>query len=305
MSTITKRSICATVVADSKNLFGCRITTFVVTFPRFILAELNTHRVFSRNSASSRARPLKTVLKDVAEDPFVPIKWMAAHKGMQGSEYVDEETSRKAIEKWLEARDAAIKSALELDQLHVTKQLANRLLEPFMWHEAIVTATDYHNFFALRAHKDSEIHFAALAEAMLIAYNASTPRVLKSGEWHVPFDGRFDESKLASLIDQSSSLSAQEQVDTLKIQIACARCARVSYKPFGSEDQYDYAADRKLFQSLVDGGHMSPLEHVARAMSSIEFQRYPRGMCGNFHGFVQYRKTFDNESRIDKRIVGK
>jgi hypothetical protein len=37
--------ISARVIADSKNQFGDRITTMVVTFPRIILAEFNTHRV--------------------------------------------------------------------------------------------------------------------------------------------------------------------------------------------------------------------------------------------------------------------
>ena len=47
----------AVIAADSINVKGKRITTFIVTMPRIVLAELNTHRVFSRNSASSRAIP--------------------------------------------------------------------------------------------------------------------------------------------------------------------------------------------------------------------------------------------------------
>lgn len=65
--------ITAKVVADSKNEFNNRITTMVVTFPRYILAELNTHRMFSRNSASSRAIPFEKMVKSVEENPFIPI----------------------------------------------------------------------------------------------------------------------------------------------------------------------------------------------------------------------------------------
>src|ERR1035437_3905890 len=79
--------ISAKVIADSKNKFGNRITTMVVTFPRYILAELNTHRMFSKNSASSRAIPFERLLKSVEENPFIPIAWMKDHKGMQGTEY--------------------------------------------------------------------------------------------------------------------------------------------------------------------------------------------------------------------------
>ena len=303
---MTQRTIGARIVADSITDRGCRLTTFILVFPRFILAELNTHRMFSRNSASSRARPFKVMLKDVVDDPFIPIKWMAAHKGMQGTAYLNEADSFAAVEHWLKSRDLAVQQAIELDKMQVTKQLVNRILEPYMWHEVIVTATDYENFFALRAHADAEIHIAALAEAMLLAYNNSTPTRLVAEQWHIPFGDRFDHDKLAALVDNTSPLPTEEQIERLKKEIACARCARISYKPFGNEDQYDYAADRKLFRSLVDGGHMSPLEHCARVMTSTEFdERYANGYCGNFRGFVQYRKMFVNETRADPRVENK
>lgn len=47
----------AEIIADSINQYGNRITSFVITFPRIVLAEFNTHRALSRNSASSRAIP--------------------------------------------------------------------------------------------------------------------------------------------------------------------------------------------------------------------------------------------------------
>jgi hypothetical protein len=186
------KEISASIVADSINEHGCRLTTFIVTFPRFILAEFNTHRMLSRNSASSRARPFKVMLKDVMEDPFVPIRWMSAHKGMQGDSFLDGAEAEAAKVKWLAARDAAVAAAIELDKLQVTKQFVNRLLEPFLWHQVIVTATDFENFFALRAHPDAELHINLLGQRMLEAYNASTPQRLSPGEWHVPFHDQFD-----------------------------------------------------------------------------------------------------------------
>lgn len=302
---MSKRTISARIVADSiteSSVVGkSRLTTFVVTFPRIVLAEFNTHRMLSRNSASSRARPIAVMLKDVEDDPFIPIRWMRSHKGMQGSEYLDEEESRAARDVWLAARDAAVVAARRLAATDVTKQIVNRLLEPFLWHEVIVTATDYENFFALRAHPDAEIHIAELAHAMLRAYNASEPVQLAAGQWHIPFGDQMDEQKLAALLEGVDDDGVKEErLQELKLEIACARCARISYKPFGSEDQYDYAADRKLFRSLVDGGHMSPLEHCARAMSGFTL-----GRIGNFRGFIQYRKLMDNENRHDPRVVDK
>ena len=148
--------ISAKVIADSKNEFGNRITTMVLTFPRYILAELNTHRMMSRNSASSRAIPYEKLLKSVQENPFIPIAWMKDHKGMQGTEYHTSSTDIEILNNiWLTSRNDAIQMSTKLSENNVTKQLCNRLLEPYMWHTVIVTATEWENFFYLRCPKYS------------------------------------------------------------------------------------------------------------------------------------------------------
>lgn len=140
----------AKIVADSKNM-GHRLTTFVVTFPRIILAEFNTHRMFSRNSASSRAIPFEKMVKSVEENPFIPIAWQKDHKGMQGTNYFSDELDIATLKLlWLKGRDAALNSAIGLSSMGATKQLCNRLLEPFMYHTVIVTSSEFENFFALR-----------------------------------------------------------------------------------------------------------------------------------------------------------
>lgn len=144
------QQISAKVIADSTNAHENRITTMVVTFPRIILAEFNTHRMFSRNSASSRAIPFEKMVKSVKENPFVPIAWQADHKGMQGTEYLNERDSEVCDSAWLVARNKAVEQAEYLATRNSTKQLCNRLLEPFMYHTVIVTATEWENFFALR-----------------------------------------------------------------------------------------------------------------------------------------------------------
>jgi hypothetical protein len=152
------------ILADSLSPQGNRLTTMKITFPRFILAELNTHRMFSRNSASSRAIPFKKMVQMVEENPFIPIAWQKDHKGMQGSEYFEEPLHIEGlIDSWLDARDEAIRIAIDLNENGgVTKQLCNRLLEPFMWHTVIVTATEWENFFKLRCpqyHSPVDTHF--------------------------------------------------------------------------------------------------------------------------------------------------
>lgn len=152
---IHKRKISAKIVADSIDCRGNRITTFVLTYPRMIHSEVMTHRLFSRNAASSRAIPFKRMMEDVENDPFIPIAWQKDHKGMQGVEYITDPVKiDDCVGTWLLARNKAIREAKDLNNLHgVTKQLCNRLLEPFQWYTCLVTATEYDNFYKLRCPK--------------------------------------------------------------------------------------------------------------------------------------------------------
>ena len=116
------------IVADSI-CNGHRITSFLLTYPRIIHAELMTHRMFSRNSASSRAIPFKTMVEMVEEDPFIPIAFQRDHKGMQGTDYLTGEDLELAKDRWNDAKNYAIMYAKDLFETDVTKQLCN--LEPF------------------------------------------------------------------------------------------------------------------------------------------------------------------------------
>lgn len=139
------------IIADSKNEFGQRITTVKATFWRALLAELNTHRVLTRNSASSRAIRFEKMVEAVMKNPFIPMAWQKDHTGMQGTEYFDGPDVTEIGLHWLAARDAAVDAAKRLSDLGVTKQICNRLLEPFMYHTALITFTEIENFVSLRA----------------------------------------------------------------------------------------------------------------------------------------------------------
>jgi thymidylate synthase ThyX len=295
----------ARVIADSISPQGDRLTTFILTFPRIILAEFNTHRMFSRNSANSRAIPFEKMVKSVQENPFIPIAWQKDHKGMQGNEYVtSEEEIQRRIDIWLTSRDWAIKTAKYLYQEDVTKQLCNRLLEPFMWHTVIMTSgkEGLENFFDLRDHEAAEIHIQKLARKMKEVYNESTPKKLQAGEWHIPFGDEW--------YSASSSFN---------LKVSTARCARVSYTVVGEEGKEpNYENDIKLHDRLLESGHFSPFEHCAKAMSDEEYYSYSRGRllvdnkdgyytiegpsidaefgwCNNFKGFIPYRYLIDKK----------
>lgn len=282
-------NIKAEIIADSVNESGSRLTTFILQFPRIVLAEFNTHRMISKNSASSRAIPFSKMSEMVRNNPFIPIAFQKTHSGMQGSECFEGDDHLSCVEQWLIARNSAVEQATKLHTKGITKQLCNRVLEPFMYHTVICTGTEWENYFSLRAHPAAEIHIADLAEKMLKEYNSSTPKVLLSGEWHIPFGDKFDDSRLVRYTMNSS----KDELDELKVKIATARCARVSYQNFEGKD--DYNADIKLHDILASQGHWSPFEHCAMAVHNETYY-------GNFKGFKQYRKSFINENKSDERV---
>ena len=268
----------ATIICDSINPVGNRITTWILKFPRFILAEFNTHRVFSRNSSSSRARPIEKVIEDIQDDPAIPAHWGLNQKGMQASEEITDPILRSAAQAWwLEARDRAIFVAKKLQGLDVHKQITNRLLEPWMHQTVLCTATEWENFFALRAHKDAQPEFKVLAYKMLELYNSSVPKQLGVGDWHIPFGDRY-----------CDNLTIEEQ-----LKVCTARAARVSYNNF--EGDIDFQKDFDLHDKLLASGHLSPFEHCAKSLNDSM-------KVGNFVGWEQYRKTFQGENKSDSRV---
>lgn len=264
------------ILKDSLNDFNDRLTTFSLTYPRIILAEFNTHRMFARSTASSRAIPTKKIIDSVKTNPFIPEFWGQNKAGMQATQEVTDVDI--CLAEWLKARDMAVESAQQLLEAGVHKQLANRLLEPFMFVTTIVSATTYKNFFNLRCHADAQPEFRKLALMMREAYEKSSPEKLKTGEWHLPLIFSEDEDL---------------PID-VKIKIAVARCARVSY--LNHEGKRDIDNDLTLYNRLVvrqdinEPIHASAAEHVAVAANSEFF--------GPFKGWKQHRKFLLNEDGL-------
>lgn len=265
----------AKVIADSISEFSRRLTTLEVVMPRIILAEFNTHRLFSRNSASSRAIPIEKMIRMVMDNPYIPSEWARNQKGMQAGAPLNEVEAMFAREHWLDARDAAVLHAEKMLAGGIHKQWTNRLLEPFMWHTVVVTATEWDNFFHLRCHPDAHPDIQLVANLMRQAIEGSTPKVLTLKGWHLPYTTTDD--------DYFSP-------ETLR-SISTGRCARVSY--LTHDGVRDPNKDVGLHDSLLNNGHMSPFEHIARPMTSDEFGA--EHLKSNFVGWVQYRKLIPAE----------
>lgn len=268
------------ILLDSINSVGDRLTTFQITYPRFVHCELMTHRVFSRNSSSSRAIPIEKMIEQVENDPVIPVYWGKNQRGMQAKEELKGEEKEAAIEWWLTSRDLAVNQVKRRPDVH--KQIANRILEPWMWITVLVSSTEFNNFFNLRVHPDAQPEFEKISRMMLEEYKRSIPHCHPVGSLHLPLTHDFYD-----LIDDGWSI---QQIK----KISVGRCARVSY--LTHDGKRDPQADIDLHDNRLlhpsnpdDPDHMSPFEHVAMAS--------PGEKSGNFTGWHQYRKDFPNENR--------
>ncbi len=270
------------IVADSISGSGVRLTTVECVYPRFIHAQLMTHRVFSRSASSSRAIPVTKLIEAVETTPAMPMSWGKNQRGMQADEVfsvVDEPALNAA---WLSARDAAVYHARRLSGMGVHKQIVNRLLEPFAHIHVVITSTEWDNFFNLRRHDAAQPEIQALANHIFMVRAESTP-VGPSGlidGWHLPYilPEERDAWPVGALLMYS-----------------VARCARVSYTNHGT-DKIDHEKDAILHDDLLKDGHMSPFEHQAQTGRSAQgFSK------SNFREWIQYRKFIPGEAVYSKK----
>jgi thymidylate synthase ThyX len=268
--------ITAKVVEDSIAENGVRLTTMQLTYPRFIHAEFMTHRVFSRNASSSRAIPVAKMIEQVRTNPAMPIHWGKNQPGMQANEELQGEERLQAIRQWKLAAERAADSANIMNMIGAHKQVANRILEPFQYMHVIVTATEWENFFELRAHPDAQPEIHALALVMRTAKEQSAPRYLHDGQWHLPY---------VKLVER-----ARYHGDTdLLLKLSGARCARVSYLTHDGQEP-EVEKDVALYERLVGSRplHASPIEHQATPMESAHH------WSGNLRGWMQHRKILES-----------
>lgn len=285
----------ATVILDSINKRGQRVTTFHLRYPRMIHSELMTHRVFSRNARSSRAVPVTTLAQ---ENIYLP-EMKYNQSGMQPADLLSKTDQAKAQKIWKEVAEFLNSKVAELGLIGagVHKQWTNRLLEAQGWIDVLVTSTEWNNFFALRLDSGAQDEIRCLAERMMISLKASKPLLLEDGDWHLPYitnqdfeDVRNLQKEIAKTRETRSTQTDAFLYKTL-CKISAARCARISYRPFAGEG--DIKSELERYERLAGSSpvHASPLEHQCMADS----ERTAPHFWGNLNGFVQFRKTVPNE----------
>ena len=259
-----------------------------------------THRMFSRNASSSRAVPVQKMIEAVKNNTFCPFEFQKAHKGMQGSEYFTDEDKEDCIKLWLESAELALQQAEKMKEKGITKQIINRILEPYQYYTVLITGSreGWQNFFELRcgnydgfksrkeASKEflekgnintstwseldwlhlnkgqAEIHIIDLAEKIYDAVNESTPKQLQAGEWHIP------------MISDSESLKLSTN-DQIKLSVG--RAANTSYTVVGDGKELTLEHAIKIHDKCVELVHSSVFEHCARAMSDEEYECFLKG----------------------------
>ena len=301
----------AKIVADSISLEEIRLVSMQLRYPRAAVhEEFLTHRALSRNASSSRAIPVEKMIEDIMTDPALPVHWGKNQKGMQAYEecnapvviplpYVDDDEyvmqplvlSREHA--WLRARDQAVETAYRFHKAGYHKQVVNLLLRPWEHISVIVSSTEWVNFFALRRHETAKPEFKILADLMWEAQQASTPVLLKPGQWHLPY-----------CPDVHGKYCTPESDDAIKA--SAARCARVSSKNHDGTNP-DLAKDIALHDTLAKSEplHASPLEHQATPDLCYHHETLAerwgnRGQWGNFVGWRQYRKMLPGEYVKDR-----
>ena len=328
-----KCGISAKIVCDSISEQGKRITTMELTYPRIIHAELLTHRMLSRNSASSRAIPFEKMKEQLTG---MPVRFGAANKGMQDKgkhqqlvEFEEPNDGYCSIQRnatpenaWEFARKQAVEMAQAYKDSGYAKQIYNRLTEPFQMMKTLVTATEWDNFFWLRLDEKSvDPTMYELARCMKEAIDESVPTLLKVGEWHLPYVKTFRIKHAGAVCGYyiDGNITTNDVEDAKKV--SAARCAAISFR----NTDYGLEKSEEVFDKLVDKRvHGSALEHQATPMipksgdwsinsDGVNWTQYPdswqQGIShcdregqlwsANFAGWIQHRKLIKGENHSE------
>lgn len=325
----------ADVLADSITPTGVRATTLVATLPRAYLAELNTHRLLSRdgyeqelsrNSASSRAIPTEKNIANVREHPYIPETFHARVKGMGVGLELDPQLQEDARRVWMRTLAHATTGADMLNEIGIDKSRANRVIEPYMWHTVIITATEWENFLALRC-PDGDVwdpEFPAQPEMQMFAIcvrnalNESQPKLLEEGSWAMPYFDWDEEQELLRGLMGGLTVPINELINA-GLLVSARRVARVSFERQDDTEALMESYDKGVV--LAQMSHYSPMEHQVRPITLTDlkngainskihvpmdlfrdqrianFKKLPleRMWCGNLRGVVQFRKLLPYE----------
>lgn len=270
---------------------GRKIASFEAQFPRMVLAELNTHAMLAKNSASSRAIPFTKMVEQLRGRPT---RFGQANPGMQdkGVDYGapvivmtpgpdPEELWLPPEAAWEAAKEAAVEWAHAFYAAGYHKQVYNRLTEPFQLMKTVITATEFANLFWLRDHGAADPTIAELVRCMRECLKGEEPQVLYAGEWHLPYvetevAKEGEDEFIRYWIESDKEEGGRQYLDTQEaIKVSAARSAAVSFR------NVDYGLEKssEVHERLVgdDRKHASAMEHQATPMEAAQYMMDANG----------------------------
>lgn len=287
----------ATVVADSIAPHGVRLTTMLLTYPSIIHQDILTHRTIyksqqasdkiaievdsNKSTNSNRAKPTKQILRDVLNNPFVPTRFPKRAVSMHSSKgYHTGWRHQLARHIWLKTRYVSLLESLALMGIGVHKQIANRPLATWQYTTLVCTAIDvwWLHFFELRTHHTAQDEVQQVAGLAHTAYRASTPTLLHTNEWHLPFVSPRERL----LLPQSTCIA-----------LSVARCARTSYAKSHS-DMISIAGFRPIDEDIALYNRLVPQkpEHAGPKEHQAQVHPDPTHISGTLLGYDQLRHVY-------------
>lgn len=328
---MTTTTFHAKIDTHSVNEHGQELITAVLTFPRVVLSEFNTHRVFSRNSASSRAVPVAKNIRNILEHPYIPPKVGLNQAGMQAKDYLDKDSEEYAqwLDIYLEQRT--------FSALNATRQLVgdSKLVQELMqkWYDTRGVNMNLLNYilddYTQGIKKDGKPSWDYLN-----IHKQHVNRVLEPFMWHTVVVTSNTFSNFIALRNHPDADPAIEEITKLFVaaqekstptllkegqwhlpllldderavaqdnplfwaDVSTGRCARTSYLTHHGVRDVDL--DIMLAKErLAPHGHMSPFEHPACSAKKDT-------VSGNFIGYTQYRKSFEYEDDFSKVLASR
>jgi hypothetical protein len=289
---------------------GKEIITLLLEYPRAIHAQLLTHRVFSKNSSSTRAVPIEKAIQQIEENP-AQFLWTEKQKGMQGTLITEDDPLYQGAERIHSyAKESAVRMARCQDEAGIHKQNAGRYLEPFQNIKVLLTSTEWDNWDWLRVDADAQPEITQLANEIKLARENAVYTNLETDEWHIPFITRKRDAKGKLLYFHPDTNKELKLNEAIEISLSCN--AQTSYRVNDTSE----TKAKNIVGILFDGKkvHASPSEHIASPIGLIDttgvgsFQEaldlLPEGVThwdrkgtpwsGNFNRWLQYRQLIPN-----------
>lgn len=312
----------AEVLADSVAGTGERLTSIAVVYPHAVHKDMLRHRNQSRVVESFRARPTERLIEALqGGEAFRPDEFAARAKGMGQGDALTADEQQWANELW----ESHVQHCLGIAESFidekmfpskVAKQQVNFVLQDLCPLVEIVTATDWDNYFALRLDTDEEGNprprpeVFKTVQAVKAALDASEPRFIDRGGWHLPL---VDDDEVDAIYEEIRPEGAPAEFAAM---VSAGRCARVSYDKHRDSESFHASYARAM--RLRESGHMSPFEQCATPFGITEQQarnelrnaiakmdylptlvrdqlREQTFYCGNFRGWRSLRKGIRNE----------